>query len=65
MVSSFITDRHRPTALERRRKARQDPSLDPIEELEEDVASQEPTDDDIADEDAHSLIPEERVDEDH
>ena len=44
---------------------RQDPSLDPIEESEEDVASQEATNDDIADDDAHPLIPKERVDEDH
>ena len=32
---------------------RQDPSPDLIEESEEDVASQEATNDDIADEDAH------------
>ena len=65
VVSSSTADRHRSTASERRRKARHDPSLDPIEESEEDVASQEPTDDDIADENAHPLILEERVDEDH
>ena len=65
MVSSSTTDRHRPTASKRKRKALQDPSPNPIEESEEDVASQEATDDDIADEDVHPLIPEERVDEDH
>ena len=57
VVSSSTTYRHRPTAFERRRKARQNPSSDPIKESEEDVASQEGTDDDIADEDAHPLIP--------
>ena len=39
VASSSTTDRHRPTASERRRKARQDPLPDPIEESEEDVAS--------------------------
>ncbi|XXG47705.1 hypothetical protein AAC387_Pa02g2305 [Persea americana] len=58
-------DRHRPTASERRCRARQYLSPNPIEESEDDVASQEPTDNDIANEDAHPLIPEERVDEDH
>ncbi|RWR98345.1 serine/threonine-protein phosphatase 7 long form [Cinnamomum micranthum f. kanehirae] len=64
MASSSATDRHRPMASERSRKAQQDPISDPIEESEEDVATQEATDDDITDEDAHLFIPEERVDED-
>ncbi|RWR85184.1 serine/threonine-protein phosphatase 7 long form [Cinnamomum micranthum f. kanehirae] len=65
IVSSSTTDHHRSTASERRRKAQQDPSPDPIDELEEDVAVQEATYDDITDKDAHLLILEERVDEDH
>ena len=64
MASSSTIDLHSHTASERRRKARQDPSPDPIEELEEDVGSQEATDDNITDEDAHLLILDERVDED-
>ena len=47
VVSSSTIDRHRPTASKRRCKARQYPSPDPIKESEEDVASQEATDDDI------------------
>ena len=64
MTSSSTIDRHRPTASKRRHNALQDPSSNLIEESEEDVASQEVTDDDITDEDAHLLIPEEMVDED-
>ena len=65
VVSSSTTDRHKLTASEQRRKAGQDLSPDPMEESEEDGASQEATDDDIANEDVHPLIPEERVDNDH
>ena len=65
VASSSKTDHHRHTASERRRKAQQDPSPDPIVESEEDVASQEATNDDFTDEDAHLLILEERVDQDY
>ncbi|XXG73523.1 hypothetical protein AAC387_Pa07g2428 [Persea americana] len=40
VASSSTTDRNRPTASAQRRKAQQDPSPDPVEESEEDVASQ-------------------------
>ena len=47
VASSSTTDLHRPIASEQRCKARHDPSPDPIEKSEEDVASQEAIDDDI------------------